>query len=188
MNAVVLLLVLAQPGQVVIDVAPVVAVRTTREVSPSPFLAGNALFPVGGGVLLDAGAQVAGPLVLVGSLAGGVWGATPARQACCDAVLLDAAFSFRVGPSARVEWPTSRGTLLAQVGPRYHLHALGSSSSWGPGTTLSHGWAADLALAYLSTTGALGLRVDFTAGPLMFGASLGLVFSIRPGREEPQGE
>jgi hypothetical protein len=117
MNAVVLLLVLAQPGQVVIDVAPAVAVRTTREVSPSPFLAGNALFPVGGGVLLDAGAQVAGPLVLLGSLAGGVWGATPARQACCDAVLLDAAFSFRVGPSARVEWPTSRGTLLAQVGP-----------------------------------------------------------------------
>ncbi|MBL8922776.1 MAG: hypothetical protein JNJ54_28260 [Myxococcaceae bacterium] len=185
MNAAVLMLALAQAGQVVIDVAPAVAVRTTTEVTPSPVLVGNALVPVGGGVLLDAGAQVKGPLLLVGSLAGGVWGATRGAEDCCDVVFLEAAFSFRVGPSARLEWPTSRGTLLFQLGPRYHLHALSASSSWGPGTRLAHGWAADGAVGYLSTTGALGLRVDFTAGPLMFGASFSLVFSIRQGREEP---
>lgn len=176
----------AEPGHrpFFIELTPAAAVRTTGEVNGSLFpTASGELLPVGGSTSLDVGAHVRGPFFVLGSFTAGAWGAT-GNGSCCDRSTLDAALSLRAGASARAELAAGAGTFFAQLGPRYHAQVLFLSGgfSGGGSSQVQHSWSADGALGWLWGAGWLriGLRLDFSAGPRMWGGSFGLAFSIRP--------
>jgi hypothetical protein len=141
--------------------------------------------PFGSSLGLEAGGLPLGEgFTALGSVSLGLWGRGRASPLGFDNFSLLAATSVRLGPTTRYELPAGSTRLQVQLGPRYHLQILTEIGGFAgeTRTVLQHGWAVDLAGAWLLPLWSrflVGARFDLSVGPTMLAGGLGVVIAFR---------